>query len=145
MNRLRLVTRADLAPAARAVQAIHALREWVDTHPIADQAWYETSNTIAFLEVDDEPRLRRLLDRARERGIPVAAFTEPDLDDQLTAIVLAPGRDARRLCSSLPLALRAPVAQLAERSDSNLACAGSSPARGAKHGGVAQLVERRSL
>lgn len=136
MNRLRLVTRADLAPGPRAVQSIHALREWTEAHPDLDREWYETSNVIALLEVPDESRLRALLERARERGIPSAAFTEPDLDDQLTAIVLAPGRDARRLCASLPRALRTPVAQLAEQGILKPLGAGSSPARSAS-GGVA--------
>jgi len=72
-DRLRIVTRADLAHGSRAVQAVHAMREWVDQYPILDQEWYEKSNTIALLEVPNESKLRALLERATERGIPVAS------------------------------------------------------------------------
>jgi hypothetical protein len=103
-DKLFLVTRADLSDAQQAVQAAHALREFVAVHPEVDRAWYTTSNTLAFLAVPDEEALGVLLERAAERGHPVAAFHEPDRDNEMTAIALGPS--ARSLCSGLALALR---------------------------------------
>lgn len=57
----------------------------------------------------DEPALEALLNRAKDREISATAIYEPDYDDALTAVVLVPTDQARRLVSSLPLALREPA------------------------------------
>lgn len=57
------------------------------------------------LEVPNEIELEKLLMKANKKGIVSSLFKEPDLSDQLTAVVLEPGLRSKRLCSSLPLAL----------------------------------------
>jgi hypothetical protein len=52
--KLHLVTRRDLSPGQQAVQAAHALREFIQHHPEVDRDWYERSNTLALLAVEDE-------------------------------------------------------------------------------------------
>ncbi len=47
----------DLPPGQQAVQVAHAMREFVREHPHEDRIWYEKSNTIAFLAVQDEKEL----------------------------------------------------------------------------------------
>jgi hypothetical protein len=101
--KLYLVTRADLSVAQQAVQAVHAMREFVREHPEVDRVWYEKSNTLAFLEVEDEAALTRLLSTARNRRIPSSGFWEPDRDDELTAIAIGP--QGKGLCRRLRLAL----------------------------------------
>jgi len=44
------------------------------------------------------------MERAAARGVPVAAFFEPDRNNELTAIAMGPS--ARKLCARLPLALQ---------------------------------------
>jgi len=105
-DKLILITRADLPPAQQAVQAAHALRQFTEEHPIEDRAWFEESNHLALLSVQDEPGLLLLQDRAWELGVPCAAFHEPDLGGALTALALAPGAGSRRLARSLPMALQ---------------------------------------
>lgn len=109
--KLFLITRADLAPGQQAVQAAHALREFVNDHPDVDRDWYEKSKTLVLLAADNEDALAHVLREAQRRGVPAAAFFEPDLDDALTAIALAPAGE--RMCQNLDLALRqsAPVAE----------------------------------
>ena len=102
-DKLYIVARADLLPGPRAVQAIHAAQEFVHQHPEVDLEWYEVSNHLAFLEVPDEAALHRLVERARLKGLAVAVFREPDLDNRVTAIALEPA--AKNLCRGLPLAL----------------------------------------
>jgi peptidyl-tRNA hydrolase len=97
------VTRADLSPGQQAVQAAHALRQFVAEHPEIDQEWFRTSNTLALLSVRNEQALGVLLGKAVDRGIPVAAFREPDRGDELTAIALGP--EGKKLTKGLPLAL----------------------------------------
>ena len=53
-RKLYLVTRADLPPGVQAVQAAHAMREFVDLYPEAEAAWYRESNTLALLAAPDE-------------------------------------------------------------------------------------------
>lgn len=101
--KLYLVTRQDLTDAQQAVQAAHALREWVHYHPEEDRNWYEKSNTLAFLAVENERALQALLERAQDRGIPVSGFREPDRGDELTAVAIGP--KGKGLCRGLPLAL----------------------------------------
>ena len=101
--KLYLVVRSDLSPGQQAIQACHALREFSEHHPVADQSWYAKSKTLVMLSVPDEDRLVSLQADAKGLEVSCAGFREPDLDDTLTAIALGP--DARRLCRGLPLAL----------------------------------------
>ena len=100
------MVRADLSPGQQAVQAMHALREFVQIHPEIDGDWYRSSNTLALLSVPSLEDLAALRATAGLRGIPYAEFREPDLRDELTAVALAPGADTLKLCRSLALALR---------------------------------------
>lgn len=102
-EKLYVVTRSDLVPGQQAVQAMHALREFVAEHPETDLAWYKSSNHLALLSVRDERSLAHLVDKASRRGILVSLFREPDRNNELTAIALEP--KGRQLCRNLPLAL----------------------------------------
>lgn len=102
-DKLYLVVRADLPVGAQAVQAAHALQAYNIEYADQARAWYERSNYLALLSVPDEAALRRLLTRARERGLSAAPFHEPDRDNEMTALALEPS--GRRLVSGLPLAL----------------------------------------
>lgn len=104
-DKLILVTRADLSPAQQAVQAAHALRQFTAEHPVEDKAWFEESNHLALLSVQDESGLLLLQDRAWDLGVPCAAFHEPDLGGAMTALALASGCGSRRLTRDLPMAL----------------------------------------
>lgn len=102
MKKLFLVTRRDLAPGARASQLCHALRAFVEAHPEVDRSWFEESNTLVLLEVEDEDALMRLAWAATMAGVPWSLFREPDLSDSVTAVALGPG--GQTLVRRLPLA-----------------------------------------
>lgn len=95
--------RGDLCPGQQAVQAAHALQEFNVLYPNETKSWFDTSNTLAFLRVDNERQLEVLVDEAGDLGVSVAAFREPDRDNELTAIALAP--EGKRLTRKLRLAL----------------------------------------
>lgn len=101
-EKLFLVTREDLPWGQQAVQAAHAMREFVREHPEIDRRWYETSNTLALLVVRDERALERLIEQAQWKGVPFAGFREPDRQNELTAVALGPS--GGRLCQRLSLA-----------------------------------------
>jgi len=82
------------------------MREFVSSHPDIDQDWYNNSNYLALLSVENENEIHWFIDRANAQGIKYATFKEPDLDNQVTAMVLEPGKHSKKLCAKLPLALK---------------------------------------
>ena len=99
------MTRRDLPPGCQAVQCCHALRQFVAEHASIDREWFEGSNVLVLLAVENEPALRELAHRARDKNLRWAGFWEPDLHGELTAIAIEPGAPARRLCRGLALAM----------------------------------------
>jgi hypothetical protein len=100
------VTRQDLSAGYQATQLAHALADFIIAHPEVAKSWHTTSNSLITLTCSSEQELHRLLSRATSKGIRHFAFREPDLGYALTAIALEPGDETKRLCSSLPLALK---------------------------------------
>lgn len=101
--------RGDLAPGLQAAQAVHAALEFAAANPEMIGAWLKDSNYLVIVQVDDEQALAGLIRRAVLKRIPHHTVVEPDLGDEMTALALAPGDAARRLCASLPLAMREPA------------------------------------
>lgn len=101
-----MVTRKDLFPGAQIAQSLHAFREFVEDYPEVERRWYKSSNYIAILSASDESELLRLSARLTKKGIRHSLFREPDLNNELTAIAIEPGRESKRACSSYPLALK---------------------------------------
>jgi peptidyl-tRNA hydrolase len=102
--KLYIVTHSNLNPGLRTAQACHALRLFAEEHPKTDERWYSESNNLVVLEVNNKEELAKLAYDATVLGIDVSLFKEPDLDDELTAIALAP--EAKGLLSNLRLALK---------------------------------------
>lgn len=105
-EKLYIVTRRDLAPGLQAAQVAHAAFLFAYEHHPIHQQWLKESNFLIILSVEDETALRQLGKRAEQANLPVSWFTEPDIDDELTAVAIAPSPDTVELCAELPLALR---------------------------------------
>ena len=101
--KLYVLVRSDLSMGARVAQAIHGARQFAAEHPIIELDWFQTSNTVAVLDVRDEAHLLDLTERADVFGIPHATFREPDMGDSTTVRVLGQHPNTRRITSSLPL------------------------------------------
>lgn len=97
--KLYVIVAAALATGLKMAQACHALRQFAEEYPELDQAWFEQSNNLVVLQVDDVPSLAELLE---EHGIRLARFHEPDLDNELTAICVEPS--AKKQLARLHLA-----------------------------------------
>src|SRR4051812_27183786 len=95
-----------LPPGAQAAQAVHAAFDFCYEHPRLAYDWHEDSNYLVLLAAPSEADLLVLARRAHDANLAYTLIREPDYNDQVTAIVLAAGLTARRLCSNLPLALR---------------------------------------
>lgn len=105
MEKLYVVVRRDLEDGPQAVQSGHAAVNFVMEHPEIGARWFRESNTLAYLSVPDERSLLNLIRKAKDRGVRLTIFQEPDMDNQTTAIALEPGIDSSRICKNLPLTL----------------------------------------
>lgn len=74
-------------------------------HPTLTKRW-APDPWLVVLAAEDEAELVSYLNRATRRGLSTSIYREPDLDDQITAIAIEPHPETKRLCSSLPLALK---------------------------------------
>jgi len=97
MSKLYILLRKDLGRQYGAVQAGHAVAEFLLNHPTT--TW--RNGTLVYLSVPDEPALIRWKDQLDRRGIETSLFREPDLDDAFTALAAV---DEGKIFSSLPLA-----------------------------------------
>ena len=104
MEKLYIVVRRDLPAGAQASQCCHALRQFSDKHPELDRQWHAAGGNIVLLSIESELELAALIGKASEHNVSWADFHEADFGGELTAAAFA--ASARRLVSSLPLALR---------------------------------------
>lgn len=86
-----------------AAQVAHAAADFCHNLDRTAAHWRETSNSVVVVTTRSLPEIWQLSARAREKGIVQVRVTEPDLANEVTALALSPGRDARRLCANLPL------------------------------------------
>lgn len=96
MKRLYIVVRNDIAPGLQMAQACHAAREFTL------KSGEDVGENLVVLHAS-HAELERLVTAS-----PCVPFHEPDLGGELTAAAF--GGNARKLLSSLPLALRPPRA-----------------------------------
>ena len=65
----------------------------------------ETSEYLVSLSIDNEEKLQRLFYKLQDNGADVVAFTEPDIDNQLTSICYYGTPELRKITSNLKLSL----------------------------------------
>jgi hypothetical protein len=87
-------------------QAAHAAIQFQHDHPELSYNWYHKSNYLVFLSVKNESDLIHIQSQLRELNVEFSAFTEPDLDDQLTAIAFLSDEKTKTITSGLPLLLK---------------------------------------
>jgi len=94
--KLYVLVRADLTPSQRAVQAGHAVAEFLLTHK--HSKW--KNGILVYLRVPHERELRKQFDKFYEVSLGPVAFYEEDMGNEMTAIA-ATGVDD--LVKDLPL------------------------------------------
>lgn len=105
-SKLTIVTREDLSPGYQLTQSAHVMAEFSQDHPDIFKSWKHESNYLACLSVRDEISLELLASKLVSKQIKFSVFREPDINNQITAIAIEPSDDSRRVCSSIPLALK---------------------------------------
>ena len=101
-TKLFVVIRKDLPSAAqKAVQACHALAEFLLKHTDVAETW-RPSGYLVLLETTSEECLQHLVTKADSMGIKASLFEEPDLGGSVTAIAME--SKGKKLLGKLPLA-----------------------------------------
>ena len=90
MNKLYVLIRKDLSKSQQAVQAGHAVAEWV-LHSPDKSKW--TNGTLIYLSVKSEKDLKKWAYKLALRNIEFEEFFEPDLNNDVTALATL-GNDA---------------------------------------------------
>ncbi len=81
ITKLYVVTRGDLSPAQQAVQAGHALAEYLLS---TESEW--DNGTLVYLKVPDLKELECLMSNLSYRGIHFKEFREPMFNNEATAL-----------------------------------------------------------
>lgn len=83
--KLYVLVRKDLPKSYQAVQAGHAVAQWLIDNP--DQEW--NNHTLIYLGVNNEAELQEwYLDLLDFSDLDPVPFYEPDIGNQLTAIAV---------------------------------------------------------
>lgn len=86
--------------------AIHAVVEFSNEFSESYQSWSSISKAVTLLAVQNEDHLKYLISKLAQGNIRYSIFNEPDIDNQVASIAIEPSEAGRKLCSSIPLALR---------------------------------------
>jgi peptidyl-tRNA hydrolase len=85
---------------------MHALQQFNIEHIDINRIWYEKSNYLALLSVKNQEDLIKIINKAQNLNIKFSIFREPDINEEITAIALSPGKETKKLCSNIKLALK---------------------------------------
>jgi len=78
------------------------MNEFSREHPNHYLKWYRNSNYIVLLTVKDKLSLYNFILKIKDM-IDISVFREPDMNNDITAVVLAPGSVSKKICSKLKL------------------------------------------
>lgn len=105
-DKLYLITRKDLSFGQQAVQSAHALSEFSIKNSEIYKEWFEKSNYLAILAVENQYKLLDLIEKLILNNIIFSIFKEPDLNNQITAIAIEPGEKSKKICRDINLAFK---------------------------------------
>lgn len=83
-----IVTRDDMSPGYQLVQTAHGIANFAAEHPEAFLAWQRGTNTLVCVSTADEDSLEKLYEKLQKYGVPMTAFREPDVNNQMTSFCI---------------------------------------------------------
>lgn len=101
-----MVTRADLGPSYQLPQVVHGVVQFANEFPEEQKAWFHGSNTVVVLAVPDLLALECFLGLVQGMNLKHSVFREPDINNEITSVVLAPCKQAKKVCAGMKLAGR---------------------------------------
>ena len=83
---------------------MHAGFFFAQKYPEITNRWLTDSQYLIIVRVNSESDLKTIQKKADYIGLNSVMWSEPDLDNQATALALEPHALSRVLCANLPLA-----------------------------------------
>lgn len=87
--KMYVLVRNDLSNSQKAVQAGHALAEYLIRYPTTEWG----NGTLIYLKVRNESTLKVWVDKLEKDNKTYSKFYEPDIGNQLTAVAVVADRD----------------------------------------------------
>lgn len=81
MEKLFVLVRTDLKGSSPAVQAGHAVAQWMLDHP---NTW--ENETLVYLNIGNKVDLHKWIAKIHYKDLEYSIFKEPDLDHEATAV-----------------------------------------------------------
>lgn len=106
-DKLYVIVRGDIPPGRQVAQACHGMRQFYEEHPVIDREWFAKSNYIVVLNARDEIHIFEMMEEVVRKDVNFSIFREPDMNDEITVIVLEPSARSAKICRKLPLAFSA--------------------------------------
>jgi len=100
ISKMYVVVRQDITPGYQLPQSIHAKDKFTHEFPEIEKAWYQSSNTLAVLGVDNEDELLKLVGLVQKEKLKFSLFFEPDINEY-TAVAIEPGQKTSDLLKNL--------------------------------------------
>ena len=88
MEKLYVLVRTDLQGSSSAVQAGHAVAQWMLDYP---ETW--KNQTLVYINIGTEDELLRWKQKIHYKDMNYSEFKEPDLNDETTAIACLTDRN----------------------------------------------------
>lgn len=82
------------------------MRQFAAENQKLDLEWFNNSNYICLLSVNNENDLLDLIIKAKSNNVKFSIFREPDLNNTITAICLEPGKNTKKIVSNIKLAFK---------------------------------------
>lgn len=101
-DKLYVITRNDIKTGLAAAQCCHGVIEFYRKYPQLTNSWYQNSNYIVLLTVNNEKKLIQLI-KILNNKIRFSIFREPDLNNKITSLVLEPCKFSKQFCKKLKL------------------------------------------
>lgn len=103
-HKLYIITRNDLSPAYQLPQVAHGVAHFADEHNEEYKKWLINNHKIVVFAVENKDSMINLLEKIQDMNAKYTMFKEPDLNYEVTTIVLVPCRKAKRVVEGLKLA-----------------------------------------
>lgn len=103
LPKLYIATHANLSSGYQIAQVAHAVTGFIFSYPELARDWHANSNVVVAVEARDTNELDWLIQAATYQNLAVAAFYEPDLGDELTAVAFGPDPLVSDLLKDYPL------------------------------------------
>lgn len=103
IKKLYTITRSDLTEGYQVVQSTHAAINFTFEHPSRAGPWFNNSNYLVQLVLENEKQLKFLIEKFDKLDIYHTVFREPDIGNKITAISAVLEPDQQKLVSKIPL------------------------------------------